>query len=91
MKHRKKIKVSGVVQGVGFRYFVVQHARELGLVGWTRNNPDGSVEIEAEGSGDALELLGEEIRRGPRLSRVESVEIMEIEPRMDENNFRVVF
>jgi len=88
---RKNIRVSGIVQGVGFRWFVVQHARTFGLVGWTRNNPDGSVEIEAEGTDDALESFVQEVHRGPRFSRVDSVVNVEMEPLEKEKQFRVVF
>ena len=63
--------VSGRVQGVGFRYFVVQVARRAGLVGWVRNLPDGTVECEAEGDRSALEWFLEQLRRGP--GRVEAV------------------
>jgi acylphosphatase len=65
--------VHGRVQGVGFRYFVLEVATGLGLTGYVRNRPDGSVEVEAEGSRDSLELLLAELRRGPSLSHVERV------------------
>ena len=59
------VRVSGLVQGVGFRWFVREKARRLGLSGWVRNLPDGSVEVIAAGEGAQLELLKEELRRGP--------------------------
>ncbi|MBI5868878.1 MAG: acylphosphatase [candidate division Zixibacteria bacterium] len=62
---RVRIRVTGVVQGVGFRYYVVRRAREFGLSGWTRNNPDGSVEIEAVGNERTLKGFVEEVRIGP--------------------------
>jgi acylphosphatase len=62
---RLEATVRGRVQGVGFRWFVVRHARRLGIAGWTANEPDGSVSVVAEGTDDALrELLGH-IRAGP--------------------------
>lgn len=48
------IKISGAVQGVGFRYLARQKAKELGLVGFAANNPDGTVQIEIEGELEKL-------------------------------------
>jgi acylphosphatase len=72
--------VRGRVQGVGFRFFVQRCAEELGLGGWVRNREDGSVEAAAWGAAAALTRFEEELRRGPRLSRVTSVEVREDEP-----------
>ena len=57
---RKHIVVNGLVQGVGFRYFTVTQARRLGVRGWVRNCRDGSVELEAQGSSDAVQALVEQ-------------------------------
>ncbi|MBE7520218.1 MAG: acylphosphatase [Thermoflexaceae bacterium] len=63
---RRRIIVSGRVQGVGFRWFVRDVADELGLAGWVRNLPDGrTVEVLAEGPAAQLERLMEAVRRGP--------------------------
>ncbi|MEO8138051.1 MAG: acylphosphatase [Gemmatimonadota bacterium] len=70
--------VRGRVQGVGFRYFVLRHATALGLVGWTRNLPDGRVEVVAEGEAPALETLEGQLRVGPPHSQVDAVEKSEI-------------
>jgi acylphosphatase len=61
------------VQGVGFRWFVTQAARRLGLGGSVRNLADGSVEIVAAGTPDAMVAFETEVRRGPAGSQVESV------------------
>jgi acylphosphatase len=67
--------VRGRVQGVGFRYFVQDEARRLGLTGYTRNLPDGrSVEVVVEGGRDALEHLLASLRQGPPGSYVERVD-----------------
>ena len=67
--------VSGVVQGVGFRWFVARHARSLGLGGYARNLPDGRVEVLAAGAGDdALSRLEELLREGPAHAQVERLE-----------------
>ena len=66
--------VSGLVQGVGFRWFVARHARALGLSGYARNLPDGRVEGVAAGEDeDALGRREERLRAGPAHSRVEQV------------------
>jgi acylphosphatase len=67
--------VTGLVQGVGFRWFVARHARALGLGGYTRNLPDGRVEVVASGAGhDALSRLEALLREGPAHARVERLE-----------------
>ena len=67
--------VAGVVQGVGFRWFVARHARALGLGGYARNLPDGRVEVVACGAGgDALAKLEALLRDGPAHARVERLE-----------------
>jgi acylphosphatase len=66
--------VHGRVQGVGFRYFVVQRARALGLSGTARNLADGTVEVYAEGERAALAELERDLRRGPQAADVTRVE-----------------
>lgn len=67
--------VRGLVQGVGFRWFVARHARGLGLRGYARNLPDGAVEVVAGGAdASVLGRLEALLARGPDLSRVEAVE-----------------
>jgi len=70
-------RISGRVQGVGFRYFVLLAARREGLRGAVRNLPDGSVEIRAVGPAAELARLREAARRGPGGARVEAVEELE--------------
>jgi acylphosphatase len=65
----------GMVQGVGFRYFVQRRALRLGLTGFVRNLPDGNVEVEAEGDKSLLQELLNEVRTGPRLGHVSDVRI----------------
>ena len=65
--------VEGRVQGVGFRYFVLENATELGVVGWVRNTYQEEVEVVAEGKRSALEDLLDILERGPRMAFVTSV------------------
>jgi acylphosphatase len=67
--------VRGRVQGVGFRYFVVENAVRLGVRGYVRNTMDGEVEVHAEGEETALAGLRVELERGPMLARV--IEVVE--------------
>jgi acylphosphatase len=67
-------RISGYVQGVGFRYFVINKAQPLGLRGYARNLSDGSVEVVAQGPRAALERLLEQLRRGPSAAEVEEVQ-----------------
>jgi acylphosphatase len=65
--------IDGRVQGVGFRYFVLETALPLDLTGWVRNTMDGQVEVVAEGQRSSLEQLLEALRRGPRAAYVLSL------------------
>jgi len=69
----RRFIVRGRVQGVGFRWFVEREAHILGIAGWVRNNPDGSVEVLAQGTRDQLSGLRSRLRQGPRASRVDDV------------------
>ena len=66
--------VSGLVQGVGFRWFVARHARSLGLSGYARNLPDGRVEVVVSGPENALPDMEQLLRSGPAYAQVEKVE-----------------
>lgn len=75
---RKRIVVTGLVQGVGFRYFAVMQARRLGVVGWVRNRFDGSVEAEAQGDAAAVDTLCDRLRRGPQWAEVRNMSIQDM-------------
>ncbi|MEO5589902.1 MAG: acylphosphatase [Gemmatimonadaceae bacterium] len=71
------LRVSGRVQGVGFRWFVGTAARQLGLTGWVQNMADGTVEIAASGPSDRLEELRRRVHTGPPAAKVTSVSDLE--------------
>jgi acylphosphatase len=73
----RRYLVRGRVQGVGFRWFVEREAHILGIVGWVRNNHDGTVEVLAQGTRDQLAGLHSRLREGPRAARVDNVEVSE--------------
>ncbi len=66
--------VFGMVQGVGFRWYVARHARAIGLTGYARNLPDGTVEVVVDGPEASLPELERLLRTGPANARVERVE-----------------
>ena len=76
----RRFLVRGRVQGVGFRWFVEREAFILQSAGWVRNNPDGTVEILAQGTRDQLAGLHSRLREGPRAARVDHVEVSEAQP-----------
>ncbi len=67
--------IAGKVQGVRYRTFVQESATELGLVGYVKNLPDGTVEVVAQGLPDTLKELVEYLNEGSLLAKVESVSI----------------
>jgi len=69
-----KIHIRGFVQGVGFRWNAAREAKTIGITGFVRNLPDGSVYIEAEGSDQQLKAFVEWCKKGPAFGSVESVE-----------------
>lgn len=71
------VRVHGRVQGVGFRWFAREAARELGLPGWVRNDADGSVEVAAEGPADAIHALRARLLEGPAGAAVAGMDELE--------------
>jgi acylphosphatase len=69
-----RFQVFGMVQGVGFRWFVARHARSLGLTGFARNLPNGSVEVMVDGPEEAMPALERLLRTGPANAQVDKVE-----------------
>jgi acylphosphatase len=76
----RQVWVSGSVQGVFFRAWTQAQARELGVSGWIRNLPDGSVEAHLAGEEDAVTRMVERMRRGPSNARVEDLAVEDAEP-----------
>ena len=70
-----KMKITGKVQGVGFRYFVLRQAQKLGINGWVSNKPNGDVEALAQGEKADLEQFIAKVKEGPSFSRVEDVSL----------------
>ena len=73
-------RVTGRVQGVSFRWYTQQQARSLGVSGWVRNEPDGSVLLHAEGDDAAVDALVAWCRTGPSLAKVAHVSVRDAAP-----------
>jgi acylphosphatase len=89
-RKRVRVVVTGRVQGVFFRAECAERARARGLGGFVRNLPDGRVEAAFEGDPQAVEFMVDWCRRGPRLARVDAVEVTE-EPPAGEREFRIAY
>lgn len=76
----RHVRVTGLVQGVFFRQSAADRARELGVSGWVRNCPDGSVEAHLSGPVESVEAMTDWLRHGPPTARVERVEVEDAEP-----------
>ncbi len=89
MKTARKFIVSGVVQGVGFRFFTQRAAARHQVTGYVRNLPDGRVEALAEGSEQSVENFKMELVAGSTNSRVTQIEEIVIEPNRRYPTFRI--
>ncbi|MFL6753155.1 MAG: acylphosphatase [Sphingomicrobium sp.] len=76
----RRIRLTGLVQGVFFRVWAQGQARELGVSGWIRNCPDGSVEAHLGGDESAVDRMIERMRRGPSNARVDDLTVEDAEP-----------
>ncbi len=79
MKERRAYRISGIVQGVGFRYFTRNEARSLGLGGWVCNRPDGSVEVQVEGEKNVLSRFESQLKQGPPSGEVNQVSRIDVD------------
>jgi acylphosphatase len=85
----RRLLISGIVQGVGFRYFTRRAARALGIIGWVRNLRDGRVEAVASGPEEALRDFTEQLRTGPGGAKVNGVAIDETDLEPDLSTFEI--
>jgi acylphosphatase len=85
----KRLVVHGSVQGVGFRFAAREAATECSVTGWVRNLPDGTVEIVAQGSPQAVARITAWAHRGPPYAAVERVDVETLERPVDLDGFEI--
>jgi acylphosphatase len=90
MARAVEVRVAGDVQGVSFRIYAVREASRLGIGGWIRNEPDGSVAGHFEGGDEAVADMVEWCWRGSPFAEVASVEVREV-PASGASSFRVAY
>jgi acylphosphatase len=76
----RRFYIRGMVQGVGFRFFTQRAAARHQVRGYVKNNPDGSVEVLAEGSEKTVEAFKHDLTAGPAYSRVDEIEELVLDP-----------
>ena len=86
---RKEITVSGRVQGVGFRFFTQQTAINLRITGWVKNQSDGSVIMEVQGTPQQLDALTSRLKQGNGYSKVVQMKIEDLDVEKGENKFGI--
>tara|TARA_Y100000310_G_C20497380_1_gene722236 strand:- start:385 stop:657 length:273 start_codon:yes stop_codon:yes gene_type:complete len=74
MKKHLNIKITGQVQGVFFRDTACKVANKLGIVGWVRNEPDGTVYIEVEGESDKVDEFVKWCEQGPKMAKIAKID-----------------
>lgn len=88
-EERRAYRITGRVQGVGFRWWTRSRAAELGLGGHVRNRRDGSVELHVVGPPEAVEQMEAAVRRGPPSARVDGIETLDPDPEAVPGTFRI--
>lgn len=85
------VRISGRVQGVGYRYYARECARDIGITGYVRNAPDGRVEAVIVGTREACDEMLYALERGPRGGRVDDVSALPLRPAPRYDDFQVTF
>jgi acylphosphatase len=86
-----EIKVTGRVQGVWFRKFTEEKAKEIGIKGWVKNLPDGNVLVVARAEKPDLDTFVDYLRTGPPMARVDKIFTSEINVLSDFDNFSIKY
>ncbi|MHA2170988.1 MAG: acylphosphatase [Candidatus Kariarchaeaceae archaeon] len=89
VRKRVELHITGQVQGIFFRVNAKELASSLSIVGWVKNNPDGSVSILAEGPSDLVNDFIDWCKKGPSMAKVKSVDITEKKPNDEFTKFEI--
>ena len=89
-KKRYQVIVSGIVQGVGFRYATLKKANELGITGWIKNRIDGKVETVIEGENDSLKQMLSWLKKGPSQANITDTEVQELIYKDEYDSFKLM-
>lgn len=85
----KHIQLSGKVQGVGFRRYTYKQALLYNIVGWVKNNPNGTVEVVAQGSSENMKLFIKRLKKGPKKARVTEFKCLSVTHKTNYTNFKI--
>lgn len=88
---RRRVLISGLVQGVNFRAYTRAAAKQAGVTGWVRNLPDGRVEAVFEGEPERVDQMVSWCRKGPSYSRVSHVDVHEEPPTREFKDFGITY
>ena len=84
-----EIKITGRVQGVGFRYYILKQAQLFNLNGWVRNTADGGVLVMVQGDKEVIDTFTDYLRIGPTMSRVTNISSVPVIPGEIFTDFRI--
>lgn len=91
MIQRLRLRIFGKVQGVFFRQQTKNRAQQLDLVGWVKNEKDGTVLVEVEGEKEKVREFVSWCYRGPKNARVDQIEKVDLNPREEERDFSIIY
>ncbi len=86
-----RLKIFGKVQGVFFRQQAKDQAQQLGLVGWVKNEKDGTVLVEVEGEEEKVREFVSWCQRGPKSAKVDQIEKVDLDPKNQEKEFIITY
>jgi acylphosphatase len=90
-KAKAYVTIQGRVQGVGFRHFTTQRARQFGLNGYVKNLVNGDVEVEIEGEKDKIKMMIDKLKKGPSMAYVDNLNVEWHEYNNEYSGFNVKF
>ncbi|HUT85673.1 MAG TPA: acylphosphatase [Elusimicrobiales bacterium] len=90
-KLRVHSKIIGRVQGIGYRWFVIDMAKEFNITGWVKNHPDGSVELEAQGDKEDLKKFEQVLKTEHSMASVTEIKSNPLPSEKNEKDFNILY